>query len=116
MDATNEGLRSAVRDKRRALGLTQRQMAERAGVSVRAYQNFENGQGKPQAANLRSIVKAAGLNGSAEGLAEITREEWPRDVKVFLDMLGAWLTTMADDDRLKVIHRMTRDIFNHRPG
>lgn len=111
MDATNE-VRAAVRDRRRDLGLTQEQMAARAGVSPRAYQNFEAGKGKPQAANLRAILKAAGIEDTPGALADVIREEWPRDVKVFLDMLGMYLMTMADADRLKFIHRITRDIFN----
>lgn len=113
MDATRDALRTRVRDRRKdELELTQEQMAERAGVSLRAYQNFENGKGWPQPANLRAILDAAGVDSIPDAVAVATRGEWPRDIKVFLDMLGAYLATMVDEERLEFIHRMTREVFN----
>lgn len=112
MDATRDDLRNRVRDRRKALGLTQEQMAERADVSLRAYQNFETGKGWPQRANLHKILSAAGVELDPDTLAAATRDEWTRDVKVFLDMLGAYLDTMSDQERLEFIHRITREVFN----
>lgn len=117
MDEMRDALRTRVRDRRKELKLTQEQMAERAGVSVRAYQNFETGNGWPQPVNLGKILDAAGVDMDTDAVAVATRGEWPRDIKVFLDMLGAYLDTMGDQERLEFIHRMTREVFNGpRPG
>jgi transcriptional regulator with XRE-family HTH domain len=112
MDATREALRTKVRERRKdELKLTQEQMAARAGVSLRAYQNFETGNGWPQPSNLSAILDAAGVE-LPDAVAAAARDEWPRDIKVFLDMLGAYLDTMTDEERLAFIHRMTREVFN----
>lgn len=118
MDATRDELRAKVRSRRKEdLKLTQKQMAKRAGISLRAYQNFENGSGWPQPPNLGAILDAAGVAMEQDAAALATRGEWSRDIKVFLDMLGAYLDTMSDEERLEFIHRMTREVFNGpRPG
>ena len=112
MDATRKVLRARARDRRKELGLTQKQMAERAGISVRAYQNFENAKGWPQPTNLEAILGATGVDSTPDAIAVATRGDWPGDIKVFLDMLGAYLATMDDEQRLESIYRMTREVFN----
>lgn len=104
-----------VRDARRRQGWTQEDVAEKAGMKLRAYQNFEGGHSWPQPANLRGILIAVGLDAAGEEHPEAPRvvagTEWPRDVDVFLSMLGAFLMTMTEDQRLGVIHDLTRQVF-----
>lgn len=110
----DEALKDRARRARRTAGKTQEQVAEEAGVSLRTYQNFEGGRSYPQGANLRSILHVLGLDETQEAKAEATREEWPPEVRVFLDMLGAYLATLPEDERLRFIHDETRQIFNGR--
>lgn len=107
----DQSLAERVRQIRKDRNWTQQDMADAAGMSLRAYQSFELGQSKPQAANLRGLLTAAGLDADDAETAEDSRSEFPRDTRVFLDMLGAYLNTMSDDQRLEVIHDLTRQIF-----
>lgn len=114
MNANNEDLPDRVRRERQRRDWTQKDMAKRVGMSVRAYQNFETRKGSPQGANLRAILRAVDLDPEGEDVAETTREDWPRDIRVFLDVMGAYLATMGEADRLETMHRLTRQIFEGR--
>ena len=103
-----------VRDERKRRGLTQKQFAERVGMSTRAYQDFETGHRDPQSPNLRRILAEAGLTLDGEDAVTGEQVAWPRDIAVFLDMLGAYLLTLDEDRRLRVIHDVTRQIFERR--
>lgn len=58
--ATEEGLRLAVRARRKELGLTQEEMAQKIERSLRTYVRWENGKdkGRPINRNLVRIAKA----------------------------------------------------------
>lgn len=114
MTVEENDLPARVRAIRRSRGWTQPQMAEAAGMKPRAYQMFEGRQSTPQPENLRGILRAAGLNGDdMDGTAG--RSELPRDIKVFLDMLGAYLMSLPEARRLEIVHNLTRQIFQaHR--
>jgi transcriptional regulator with XRE-family HTH domain len=105
MSEETYGLRVArLRD---AQGLTQDQFAFRVGIPKRTLQDLELGNvAKPQRRTREKIDAALGLASPEE-----TREEWPLDVRVFLDMLGAWLSTMEEPERMAFIHDETRRIF-----
>lgn len=107
-------LREQVRAKRRELGLTQTQIADAAGISLRTYQTFESGERHPQGGNLRAILRAVEINDADETLAEETREGWPGDVQVFLDVLGAYLATLSVEARAQFMRDLARRIFEDR--
>lgn len=86
-------------------------MAARAGMSVRAYQNFEGRKGSPQGENLRAILRAVEIDEVGEMRAQLTREGWTPPIAVFLDMMGAYLSTLDEDTALDVMQAMTRDAF-----
>lgn len=105
-------LAEQARAARKAMGLTQKAMAEKAGVSPRAYQDFEGAKTKTQAGNLRQIIDALGLTPEDADLAQMTRDELPRETQVFLDMLGAYMESMTPDERMEFIRQETRRLFN----
>lgn len=107
-------LRERVRERRRELGWTQQRVADEAGVSHRTYQGFESGQTTPQGGNLRAILRALGLDQEAAITAatEEHREEWPGDVRVFLDMIGAYLMTLEQGERDRYMYDQTRRIIH----
>lgn len=102
------------RDQRKRLKLTQRQVAERAGIGLRTYQLFEKGETTPQPANMAAIAAALGIdlapelrvapptNGDAPDI------EWPADIDAFVSMMGAFLITLDEDKRRAFIHDLTR--------
>jgi transcriptional regulator with XRE-family HTH domain len=104
---TEETYGQRVARLRDAQGLTQDQFAAKVGIPKRTLQDLELGNvAKPQRRTREKIDAALGL-----ATPEETREEWPLDVRVFLDMMGAWLSTMGEAERLRFIHDETRRIF-----
>ena len=52
-----------LRDSRMAAGLTQEELAERAGITGRNVRVLESGSTKPQRANAQRLAQALGLEG-----------------------------------------------------
>lgn len=98
-------------DERKRRGETQEEVALRADISLRTYQMFESGKTSPQGQTLRKIMDALDLTDDEVEVAEATRDEWPRDVKVFLDMMGAWLMARPEESREGLMQSVTRYTF-----
>ena len=132
MSAMQEGahekpLHLRAREERKRQKLNQREVATKAGMGLRAYQMFEAGQSTPQPGNLEGILWALGIDkdgdrpqlravpGAADG-GEASAP-WPPGVQVFLDMAGAYLMAIDDEqERLELIHETTRWWINRRRG
>lgn len=99
-----------VRAERKKRGWSQQELADRANVSVRTVQMFEGGKSTGTPANRRAVLDALGIANN-NGTAAETRAGWPEPVKIFLDMLGAYLMTFPEERRLDVMHDLTRQIF-----
>lgn len=123
---TQADVRARARSERKRRGLTQEQIAREVGMGTRAYQMFEAGHTTPQPANMQAIVAYLGLEeatatssagNTSNGNGPRVEADWPPDVQVFLDMLGAYLLAMPEASRLETIHDVTRQIFSaHREG
>lgn len=111
MNNNHEDLQGRVRTERKNRGWTQTEMAEKVGMSLRAYQMFETRKSMPQGQNLRTILRTLDMNFEGDEIAAVTRSEWPLHIQVFLDAMGAYLDTMTEDQQLEVIHDLTRQIF-----
>lgn len=125
-DAVDRPLHLRVREARKLLKMTQREVATKAGIGLRTYQMFEKGGHTPQPANLEAIRWAVGLEekGAAEPAltplrvlrppGDASEDAWPLDVRIFLDVMGAFLVTMDEPERIDFIHDATRWIVNRR--
>lgn len=116
MSSINE-LAERVREARKAMGLTQADFARKAGVGARTYQMFEGAKSVPQPANLRAILRAAGLdetqiNPTGDPTAVAVVRTWPADVSLFLDVMGDYLVSLNDDDRAQVMRDVTRSLYS----
>lgn len=106
----------ATRAERKRRDIKQQELAKLAGVSLGVVSNFERGRTRPQPGNLRAILEALGMEEHEEPTIEDDdlRREWPRDVAVFLDMMGMFLASISDAERAQVIHDLTRQVMRRR--
>ncbi|MGP3980916.1 tetratricopeptide repeat protein [Streptomyces sp. KR80] len=76
---TDESLGAFLRHLRTSAGLTQEELADRSGLSVRGIGNLENGRtGRPYSRSLRLLADALGLDGSVrEELLRAARNHRP---------------------------------------
>lgn len=106
--------RASVRERfataRRVRDLSQKQVAEIAGVSLATVNNFERGESVPQYEKLVRILDAVGV----ESDEETTRESYPDDVQTFLMMMGAYLSLLDEEARLARIGELVRAIVTWR--
>lgn len=106
-------LATRVRDARRARKWRQRDLAEASGVALRTISGFERKETGLQPENLRSVLAALDLEAEAgDDAAEATREEWPADVRVFLDVIGMFLAAQPEEVRQALMRDVTRWIVN----
>lgn len=106
--------RAAVRERfkraRRDKDMSQRAVADAAGVSLATVNNFERGVSVPQYDKLAAILAAVGI----EGDPEVAHESYPDDVQAFLLMMGAYLSLLDEETRLDRIGHLVREIVKSR--
>lgn len=83
-------------------------LIEESGVPERTVQDFTAGEGVPQEKTLTKIAKALGVR--RDDVAE--REAWPEDVKVFVDIVGMYLTQLPPEKRTRRIGDLTRAMIS----
>lgn len=116
MDADDGGTHAPfnqqVANAREDRGLTQAEVAEAVGMSLRAYGDFETGKThRLQARNRRSLMRFFGWDRESEPADTVAEsDEWPPDIRVFLDMIGAFLSRMDEESRLAWMREETRRI------
>jgi transcriptional regulator with XRE-family HTH domain len=79
--------------QRRALGLTQAQLAERIGVDTETVSRFERGKHLP---SLTTLERLAGVLLCT--MADLLAEERPQSSDEAM-MLSAWLAELGEEDR-----------------
>jgi transcriptional regulator with XRE-family HTH domain len=112
-------LATRARQARKARGWTQQQLAEAPGVHLRTISGFERREtARPHPENLRAIIAALELEDDAAGdeVAADSREEWPQDVRVFLDVMGLFLSAIPESERQAIMHDLTRQMVGQRRG
>lgn len=94
---------------RKERGWTQQQLATESEVPLRTLQNIEADKSqKPHKGTVLALNAALGI----EGNAEETRAQWPRDVQVYLDIIGAFLAKMPEQRRETAMRDITTRIVS----
>lgn len=104
-----EDFASQVRLARKARGWTQRELADRTGLSLRMIQSTESGEAKPQPGNVHILRRVLDLDAQADD----TRAAWTDDVHVTLDIIGHMLATFAPDEREDVVRAMVQWLMDY---
>lgn len=111
-DQERRELGAEIRRRRKGRKLTQRQLADEAGISLRTMVSIEKGEHSTQPGNAEAVMRVLGIDVDAT----MARASWPPDVQVFLDMMGAFLSTLPEQARLEVIGEITRSIYRRSPS
>lgn len=106
-------LADAVRTARKRKRWGQEELAARADVSRGVVSNLERKLTRPQPANERAILTALGIETPEDTMFEEERRAWPRDVAVYLDVVGLFLSSIPEDERADIIHDQTRQMMSH---
>jgi transcriptional regulator with XRE-family HTH domain len=77
-DAT--GLNQALRSRRKALGLTQEQLGQRAGLAAKHVSRIENGTHEPKVSTLFALVSALGLELALAEAGKVVSAPSVRDI------------------------------------
>lgn len=105
-----QSLAGEIRDARKKQGLTQQQLADQSGVSLRMIQDAEGGKRRPQPANLAAIRRVLVLDATAED----TRASWDGYTTAVLDIIGATLATFEPEERRQLVFELTNFVFEKR--
>lgn len=84
---------------RHGQGLSQKQLAKKAGVSLRTVGNLEAGRHEPQAGKLAAVLDALGYRRP--------ERPWDDSVDAFLQMVGWRLMRLEPPARADLIGRIT---------
>jgi transcriptional regulator with XRE-family HTH domain len=95
-----------VMEARREAGLTQRQLAERAGTSQAAVARIERGRQSPSLDTLQRLLRSCGL--------ELRLEVAPRDEQT--ERLIDATLAMSPEERLRAVEEVTRFTALARPA
>jgi len=103
-------LADVVRTARKQRGWSQQDLARRAGVTIGVVSNLERMRAKPQLGNRRRILRALEIEEpESVGEDEGSARSWPRDVSIFVDVMGLALSSIPEAERAPAIHHLTRE-------
>ena len=106
--STTETYGQQVRRLRKDMRLTQDQLADLSGVPKRTLQDVEGDKrDRPHRATVLALNAALEI----EGDPAVERGQWPNDVQIILDILGAYLMTLTPEGRVKWMADVTPQIL-----
>ena len=93
-------------DKFWELGWTQERLAEVAGISARGVSDFVRRTTTPNEETLDAIARAMNVLPDPNDV----RNSWPKDLRVFLDLIGVWLMARPEAERDALMRDLARQI------
>ena len=93
-------------DKFRELGWTQEQLASESGMSDRAVSDFVRATTTPNEETLDAIARAMNVLPNPNDV----RASWPKEMQVFLDLIGVWLMARPEAEREALMRDLARQI------
>ena len=92
-------------DARGRAGMTQRELSTASGVHLNTIQKLEAGETQRPSAQVAAKLKTTL---GQESDAEVAREGYDRHTRAFLDLVGAYLMRLPEEQRLERIFELTR--------
>jgi DNA-binding SARP family transcriptional activator/DNA-binding XRE family transcriptional regulator len=93
--ATRVHLSTLIRAYRRNAGLTQRQLADRSGLSVATVRDVEQARSRPRPASLRALAGALGLDAAQAAALTAVHQVGPSADAPADHRTGLWLTALG---------------------
>ena len=93
-------------DKFWELGWTQEQLAAEARMSPRAVSDFVRRATTPNEETLDSIARAMHVLPDPDDV----RNSWPKELRIFLDLIGVWLMARPEAEREALMRDLARQI------
>lgn len=93
-------------DKFRELGWTQDRLAEESGVSARTVSDFARRTRTPNEETLDAIARAMAVLPDPDDV----RNSWPKEMRIFLDLIGVWLMARPEAEREALMRDLARQI------
>ena len=86
----------AVKEVRKALGVTQKELAEKSGLTQGAISQLENSQTHPNKETLKSVGDALGVGSATLMFKALTIEDVSDDKKEIFQLLNPTINTLID--------------------
>lgn len=102
--------RDKVIEHRAALGLSQKQLADKAGIGVRTIGNYESGARLPYAAQLYKLAKALGVSTEYLKNDEIEDPSYGLDRMEYVEEMRA-TTSTKDSQNLEEMLKANKEMF-----
>lgn len=102
--------RDKVIEHRAALGLSQKQLADKAGIGVRTIGNYESGARLPYAAQLYKLAKALGVSTEYLKNDEIEDPSYGLDRMEYVEEMRA-TTSTKDSQNLEKMLKANKEMF-----
>lgn len=115
-DGELKALGDKARAARKALGkgVRQRDVADRAGVSLGVISNLERGETLPQPAHRRAIADVLGQDIFGEATARATSDEWDPMTRAYVDAIGLYLHALPPEQRAAQVATWMSEIIAER--
>jgi len=105
-EAYAQRVREVFSEQLRSSGMTQEDLAERAGVPLRTLNGMLRGESVPNDPTLLPVMRVLGIAPTPDQV----RESWAEPVRTFLDVMGVFLSRVDPLEQRQIMHEIAERI------